>query len=68
MLRTILLILPILALLMFALYYVIFAWNSAGAVEMHTSGWVAMVLGVLLSFGLAAVLISLLLRRGPDEE
>lgn len=67
MLRTILLVLPILAVFLFAVYYMIFAWNAGGDVEMHASGWVAMALGVVFSFALAAVLIVLLLRRDPEE-
>jgi nitrate reductase gamma subunit len=67
MLRTILLILPIAAVFVFAVYYMIFAWNSEGEVPMSTNGYVAMVLGVVFSLALAAVLIVLLLRRNRDE-
>lgn len=68
MLRTILLILPIAALFAFAVYYVIFAWKLPGDVDVHPSGYIAMVIGVVVSVALAAVLIALLLRRDKDEE
>ena len=68
MLRTILLIVPIAAVFVFAVYYMIFAWNSEGEAPMSANGWVAMVLGVLFSLVLAAVLIVLLLRRNRDEK
>jgi hypothetical protein len=67
MLRTILLIIPIVAVFVFAVYYMIFAWNSEGDVPMSTNGWVAMALGVLFSLALGAVLIVLLLRSNRDE-
>jgi hypothetical protein len=68
MLRTFLLIVPIAALFIVAIYYMVFAWNSAGDTEMDASGYVAMVLGVVFSLALAGVLIALLLRRNRDED
>jgi prepilin signal peptidase PulO-like enzyme (type II secretory pathway) len=68
MLRNILLVIPIAAVFVFAVYYMLFAWNSPGDVDMHPSGYIAMTLGVVVSFALAAVLIALLLHRNPDEE
>lgn len=66
--RTILLILPILAVFAVAVYYFVFAWQISGNAQIGTAGWIAMVLGVVFTLGLTAVLVTLLLRRGPDEE
>ena len=67
MLRTILLVLPIFALLVFAIYYVAVGWTMGADVHVGTAGYVAMILGVFATLALAAVLITLLLRKGPDE-
>ena len=66
--KTILLILPIAGVFALAVYYVTFAWNIGGNVQVGTNGYIAMGLGIVATLALAAVLISLLLRRGPDEE
>jgi ABC-type Co2+ transport system permease subunit len=68
MLRNILLVTPIAAVFVFAVYYMLFAWSSPGDVDMHASGYIAMTIGVVASFALAAVLIVLLLHRNKDEE
>lgn len=67
-LRTILMVLPIAAVFAFAVYYMLYAWVLPGEVDVHPSGYIAMVLGVVFSFALAAVLITLLLRRDKDED
>jgi hypothetical protein len=56
-----LLILPVLLLFGFAVYAAWVTWNSVGDTQMSGSGEVAMVLGVVLTFVVAAVLITLLL-------
>lgn len=61
-------ILPILAVFAVAVYYFVFAWQISGNAQIGTAGWIAMVLGVVFTLGLTAVLVTLLLRRGPDEE
>ncbi|CAH2603996.1 conserved protein of unknown function [Rhodovastum atsumiense] len=61
--RTLLLILPAVLLLAFALWYMVTGWNLAGETQIGTNGVIAMVLGVVVTLGLAAVLITLLLRR-----
>ena len=68
MLRNIVLIIPIAAVFVSAVYYMLFAWNSPGDVDMHASGYIAMTIGVVVYFALAAVLIALLLHRNRDEE
>jgi hypothetical protein len=68
MLRTILLTLPILGVFGIAVYYLVFAWSLGGPVQMGAAGWIAMVLGVVFTLGLTAVLVTLLLRRDPDED
>jgi hypothetical protein len=68
MLRTILLVIPIAAVFVYAVYYMLFAWTLPGDVDMHASGYIAMTIGVVVSFALAAVLIALLLYRNKDEE
>jgi hypothetical protein len=68
MLRTILLVLPILGVFGIAIYYMVFAWQIGGPSHMDTAGWVAMVLGVVVTLALSAVLVTLLLRRDPDED
>jgi prepilin signal peptidase PulO-like enzyme (type II secretory pathway) len=68
MLRTILLVLPILGVFGIAVYYMVFAWQLGGPSHMDTAGWIAMVLGVVFTLSLAAVLVTLLLRRDPDED
>ena len=68
MLRNILLIMPIAAVFVFSVYYMLFAWTLPGDVDMHSSGYIAMTIGVVVSFALAAVLIALLLHRNKDED
>ena len=66
--KTVLLLLPIVALFLFALYYMVFAWTLGNGVQVGAAGYIAMVLGVVVTLGLAGVLIPLLLRRDPDED
>jgi dipeptide/tripeptide permease len=45
-------------------------WNSLGASEISLSGWIAMALGVLVSFAVGAGLMALVFysnRRGYDD-
>jgi hypothetical protein len=66
--QTLLLVLPILMVLGLAVYYLLFAWSIGGHVAIGAAGWIAMALGVVFTLGLTAVLVMLLLHRGPDEE
>ena len=66
--RTALLILPIAAVFGIAVYYMIFAWGIGGDVQIGAAGYIAMVLGVVVTLALAGVLIALLLRRDPTGD
>jgi uncharacterized BrkB/YihY/UPF0761 family membrane protein len=68
MLRTIVLVLPILGVFGIALYYMVFAWQIGGPSHMDAAGWTAMILGIVVTLALSAVLVTLLLRRGPDDD
>jgi hypothetical protein len=63
--RTILFVLPAVILLAVAIWYVAVGWEGT---HVGAAGYIATVMGGLATFALAAVLIYLLLRRGPGEE
>jgi ABC-type multidrug transport system permease subunit len=47
------------------------AWRSIGPSEITPAGWVAMILGILVTFGLGVGLMTLVFissRRGWDEK
>ena len=63
-------ILPLLAALGFAIYAVVAGWNMAGEAPISGNGIVAMVLGVVVTLGLAGGLVWLLIysqRHGYDQ-
>jgi hypothetical protein len=66
--RTILFVLPAFILLAVAVWYVAVGWSMGEGTHVGAAGYIAMVMGVLATFALAAVLILLLLRRGPGDE
>jgi len=66
--RTFLMVLPAFVLLAVAIYYVAVGWKMGGEAHIGTAGYVAMVLGIIVTFAVAGVLIALLLKRGPGEE
>jgi hypothetical protein len=67
--KTALILLPLLALLILAFSWAIYAWNSV-EVEMSVHGYVAMILGVVFSLGIGCGLMALMFyssRHGYDE-
>jgi hypothetical protein len=63
------LILPLLALLAFALWWAIYAWNSVD-VQMSVHGYVAMILGIVFSLVIGCGLMALMFyssRHGYDD-
>ena len=62
-------ILPLLALLGFAVWWAIYAWNSVD-VEMSIHGYIAMILGIIFSLVIGCGLMALMFyssRHGYDE-
>jgi hypothetical protein len=63
------LILPLLALLGFALWWAIYAWNSVD-VQMSVHGYIAMILGIVFSLVIICGLMALMFyssRHGYDD-
>ncbi|HEX5327673.1 MAG TPA: hypothetical protein VFW75_13465 [Acetobacteraceae bacterium] len=67
MLRTILLVLPMFALLGVAIYYVAVGWTIGEATHVGAAGYIAMALGIVATLAVAGVLITLLLWRGSGD-
>jgi hypothetical protein len=66
--KNILLVLPIVLVLVLAIYYAMAAWNAVPGTAMDVHAYLALTLGVVFSLAIAAVLVFLLLRRRPDDE
>ena len=67
--RKYLIVVPLLALLGFATWFAIQAWNSAEGAPIPTSGYVALALGVIFSLVIGCGLMALIFyssRRGYD--
>jgi hypothetical protein len=68
--RIVLLVLPLLALLVFAIYAAVTGWNMAGGTQIGGNAIVAMVLGIVFTLALAGGLVWLLIyseRHGYDR-
>jgi len=67
--KSALLILPMLALLGFAFWWAIYAWNSVH-VQMSVHGYIAMILGIVFSLVIGCGLMALMFyssRHGYDD-
>ena len=67
--KSALLILPMLALLGFAFWWAIYAWNSVH-VQMSVHGYIAMILGIVFSLVIGRGLMALMFyssRHGYDD-
>ena len=56
--------------LVWAAWYGLYVWNALPGVNISTAGWIFIVLGVLLTFGLGAGLMALVFyssREGMDR-
>ena len=63
-------IIVLLGLLIVAIVIGFWAWQQIGAVEIGTHGWIALVLGAVLTINVCAGLMALMFfsaRRGYDE-
>ena len=57
------------AFLVSAIAYAVYAWNSLSGVKMPATGWLFMILGAVVTFGLGAGLMALVFyssRKGRD--
>jgi heme/copper-type cytochrome/quinol oxidase subunit 2 len=68
-LKSVLLILPVLAILGVTLWWAVYAWNSVD-VEMSIHGYIAMILGIIFSLVIGCSFLALMFyssRHGRDE-
>jgi hypothetical protein len=68
--KTIALVLALLAMLAIAVWWIVLATNQVGGLAMPISGWIAMALGIVFSLIVGVGLMALVFyssRKGYDE-